>query len=101
MDAWGRDFGLGGIRVTDGRGRRKACWCRTDRTIRLPRWSRVPWVVAHELAHAWVDADFERHAVASHGPEFVSRFVEVLAAKLAEPRLDLLASATEHGIRVA
>jgi hypothetical protein len=101
VDAWGRDFDLDAIRVTDGRGRRKACWSRTDRTIRLPRWSRVPWVIAHEIAHAWVDAVFERGTVAAHGPEFVSRFIEVLVQEIPETSPDLIASASEHGIMVA
>jgi len=38
--------------VTDGRGRRKACYSPFQHVIKLPRWARSPIVVCHEVAHA-------------------------------------------------
>jgi len=50
--------------ATDGRGRRRACGDPGGR-IRLPRWSRVNWIVLHEVAHT-----LQPLGTAWHGPEF-------------------------------
>jgi hypothetical protein len=101
VDRWSTGFEVDPIRVTDGRGRRKPCWVRSDRSIRLPRWGRCLRVLAHEFAHARVSAEFERGAVAAHGPEFVARFITLLVEELGEPWDDLIDSAAEHGLKVA
>lgn len=66
------------IRVTDGRGHRRAVCYGND--IALPRWARTKAVLCHEVAHSFTDDH--------HGPEFcrtyirlVSHFVGVDAAK--------------------
>lgn len=100
INRWSEAYGLGPIRATDGRGRRVACWSPSDRTIKLPRWGRTPWVLAHEFAHARVSAEFERDAVAAHGPEFVFRFLEVLEQQLGQDWSVLVDSASKRGIKI-
>lgn len=71
--------------VTDGRGRRSACYSPSDNSLRLPVWSRQEGVVAHEVAHAIVDWKIVRawnqnRKHAAHGPEFVRVFCELAVA---------------------
>lgn len=55
--------------ILDGRGRRRACGGRWS--ISLPRWSRSPYVVLHETAHA-----FGAHH--QHGPNFARLYLELM-----------------------
>ena len=63
--------------VTDGRGRRKACWAYGKNEIRLPRWARIKWVVLHEVAHAITSEDPKMWYVAWHGPEYARLILEL------------------------
>ncbi len=74
-----RDYGLSHrkVRVKDGRGRRAACYCASERAIKLPRWARREVVVLHELAH-WLIQVFGHYNNASHGREFTGVFMELL-----------------------
>jgi len=95
VDRWAKSYGMAPIRVTGGRG---CCWRHEDRTIRLGRLGRVPWVIAHEFAHARVTHDFSRGTVAAHGPEFVFRYLEVLTEQLDQDWAALVDSLAAAGI---
>jgi len=77
-------------RVTPGDLARSATGSR--HRINLPRWSRQPPVVLHELTHSLLPND-----VASHGPEFVRLFVELLV-RYWQPSLHCRAAMLDRGI---
>lgn len=84
-------------RVTDGRRARRATgsyW-----RISLPRWSRQPPVVLHELAHALLTS--VRCSLAAHGPEFARVYIELLVRYCGRDRAELLASAKAARVKVA
>lgn len=61
--------------VVCGKNKRCATYRHVDNTITLPDWAKKPWVCVHEFAHAVM-----RHErVASHGPEFANKYIELLA----------------------
>lgn len=66
-------------RVTDGRGRRRACYSPRSHTIKMPRSMRYPTLVCHEVAHA-----IAGEAGGWHGPRFAR-----LVAKLWEKYLGI------------
>lgn len=74
-----RDYGLTRWKpdVTDGRGRRKACYSPSWNEIKLPRWSRRRYIVLHEIAH-WIEYVAFPGRCAWHGREFVGIFMELL-----------------------
>ena len=101
VDTVCRHYDVRPVTVTDGRGRRKACYSDLYRQIKLPRWARSEEVVLHECAHMLVASRYRRKDVADHGPEFVGAFVELLvhhgydqkrlAAMLNDARIDFTA----------
>lgn len=62
--------------VTDGRGRRRACFVPELHQIRLPRSARTTLIVLHETAHAILWA--HDAALAHHGPEFARLYLTLL-----------------------
>ena len=66
-------------RFKDGRGRRRAG--ATSSWVALPRWSRMEWVVVHELAHT-VDTQMRVSGRRRpwHGPVFVRLYVEMMGS---------------------
>lgn len=68
--------------VTDGRGRRRPCFNSEDPfhgpCIKLPCHARRASQVLHETAHAIIWARGLEGKVASHGPEFVRLYMELL-----------------------
>lgn len=67
QERWG---GRKPITVHDGRRRRDAAGCPIERAVWLPRWSRYPLVICHEIAH--VETPDEAPA---HGEEFCGNFL--------------------------
>jgi putative metallohydrolase (TIGR04338 family) len=75
-------------KVTDGRGRRTACYAPLINQLRVPRWARSRWVLLHELAHALVFSFSDSHA--PHGWEFCECYlylVRVFLGRWAEDAL--------------
>lgn len=70
----------GPITVKDGRGRKAACY-ELFNTIKLPRWSRYPQVIIHEIGHGIIPNNF-----AAHGREFSKWVYEVWCRELKLPR---------------
>jgi putative metallohydrolase (TIGR04338 family) len=83
--------------VKDGRGRRRAGYCRARHAIALPRWARRVWVVAHEVAHALLDHN--RHP--GHGEEFVAVYLDVLERHVGMDAATLRHGFLTRGVRVA
>ena len=84
-----------GPEILDGRGRRSASG--GSRELRLPRWSRNPWVVLHETAHGLV-ARNERGG--GHGPRFVGCLIGLAARHMGLDRDALVKSAQEADVDV-
>lgn len=60
--------------------------------ITLPRWTRGPWMVLHELAHLLVN----NH---SHGPRFVGALMGLVCRHLEYDATDLMQLADECGVK--
>lgn len=75
---WGDHLRSDAPLVTDGRGRRRACYAPHNHQIRLPRWSRTSMVVLHETAHAILFATDAPDDRAHHGPEFARLYLNLL-----------------------
>lgn len=56
-------------RLSDGRGRRRACASRWE--IKIPVWARQPFTVLHEVAHSLTPVE-------GHGPVFARLYFELL-----------------------
>ena len=80
-------------RVTDGRGRRVACWSPWQFAIKLPRWARTRVVALHEAAH-WIE-DVLYGDRAAHGREFVSIFMYLLVKYHGADRSELARTAND------
>jgi len=61
-----------GIKVLDGRGRRRACGLRRG-FIKLPIWTRTDLHILHEIAHVVTTTK-----VASHGREFCANYLALV-----------------------
>lgn len=88
--------------VSDGRSRRRACYELSAHCIKLPVWSRKPWVVIHELAHAVVHCkhNAKNGFAANHGAIFVGMYLG-LAHQFLGIDFDIsTASAIAEGLRV-
>ncbi|MDO8943285.1 MAG: hypothetical protein Q7U75_08885 [Desulfobacterales bacterium] len=90
-------YGWSTVHVKDGRGTRTA-YARGS-TVSLPVWARNHRVVLHEMAHVLMG--YGDHA--SHGPEFVRLYIDLLVRYHPEgPRASSLGpSARAAGLRVA
>lgn len=73
---WGEHLPGDAPLVTDGRGRRRACFAPEVHQIRLPRSARNTFVALHETAHAILWAHDQ--ALAHHGPEFARLYLTLL-----------------------
>jgi putative metallohydrolase (TIGR04338 family) len=109
-DAWkALDIWVEHVRVKDGRGRRKAGADSEGDTILLPKWSRVRWVILHELAHIANDYlyNFEveengdiseiYEESAAHGPQFAGVYLHLVREILSVQAHDKLLGAFEDG----
>ncbi|RME32926.1 MAG: hypothetical protein D6786_09110 [Gammaproteobacteria bacterium] len=84
------------VPVRDGRGRRRA-GAGPD-FITLPRWSRRPWIVCHELAHVAV-VPLLPH-IEPHGREFCRAYLDLVGRQWgAEARQALAAAFAAGGVR--
>jgi hypothetical protein len=79
--------------VRPHRGQRRAL-AHYDGRISLPRWSRSPWVVLHELAHHLALGDH-------HGPRFVGVLIGLVCRHLNYHSTDLMQIADQHGVKYA
>lgn len=72
---WRKHFGrsLTFYDLADGRGCRSASYRRLGSRFTYPTWSRKPWVVLHEMAHA-VTADH----LPWHGREFCRHYLKLV-----------------------
>jgi putative metallohydrolase (TIGR04338 family) len=82
--------------LKDGRGRRRAGYSRPRHAIALPRYYRKAWVVAHEVAHTFVD----HNRVPGHGAEFMAVYIDLLERHCGMDGLALVKYFTERGVRV-
>jgi len=87
--------------VTDGRGRRSACYCPGSHTIKLPRWARNERVVIHEIAHCVADAIARPKTIADHGREFVGVYMYLLNKYMGIPVKELAQSANKVNLDFA
>jgi hypothetical protein len=89
--------------VTDGRGRRRACfmpayYAGEKNSIRLPRWSRVKEVVLHEAAHMVINRYFTDRVAADHGREFLGVYMYLLKRYAKTDTKVMGESARAHGL---
>ena len=82
--------------LKDGRGRRRAGYSRPRHAIALPRYYRKAWVVAHEVAHTFVD----HNRVPGHGAEFMAVYIDLLERHCGMDGPALVKYFTERGVRV-
>lgn len=75
--------------VRNGGGGSRARYMIDNHTIALPRWGRVPWVIAHETAHALVHERWPTGVI--HGPEFVRIYVRLLSRNVSQQMADEVA----------
>lgn len=87
---WQEEFGHGVV-VCDGRARTSAAAI-GGHTITLPRWSRVPIIILHELAHIAIYRK-QRYGVASHGREFAAMYLRLVRRFLGVETHDQLKAA--------
>jgi putative metallohydrolase (TIGR04338 family) len=112
-DTWkALDIWVEHVRVKDGRGRRKAGADSEGDTILLPKWSRVRWVILHELAHIANDYlyNFEvedngdlseiYEESAPHGPQYAGVYAYLVRGLLGEETYrSLLQSFEEYRVK--
>lgn len=91
------DYGLTPPIVTDGRGRRSACYSDSGE-IKLPRWARSEIVVLHECAHGILCK--RNVACAWHGPEFMRVLTALIAHYMGRSLSEVQKSAREAGIKI-
>ena len=107
LDIWVEHVG-----VKDGRGRRKAGADSEGDTILLPKWSRVRWVILHELAHIANDYlyNFEveengdiseiYEESAPHGPQYAGVYAYLVRRLLGDKTYrSLLQSFEEYRVK--
>lgn len=86
------------IRVGDGRMRRRAAGNAAG--IYMPRWSRLNWIVLHELAHTLSIRKHGRQNIAGHGREFCAVYIDLVRYMIGKEAADALkASFVEHGVK--
>lgn len=100
MKPWRHAFSGSKLRITDGRGRRKAtaygCFQTSYRiTITLPRWARSMMVVLHELAHALTPGRYP-----THGMEYCTNYLYLIKHVMGiEAYEEMIKCFTVHGVR--
>jgi putative metallohydrolase (TIGR04338 family) len=94
---WRRTLGMPrGIAVRDGRGRRNA-GAFGSAIIKLPRWSRHPLVILHEMAHCATD----KSDTSAHGATFCRNFLGLVKRFMGrEDWLELKTLFKEGGVKV-
>jgi hypothetical protein len=80
--------------LADGGGTRRASG--SSRRLNLPRWSRSPWVMCHEIAHG-LDMRSRR---GWHGPRFVGVLIGLAARHCGQDADALVHLAEEMGVHV-
>ncbi len=83
--------------VRDGRGRRHACMRRSyyGGEICMPKWSRSPLIVLHELAHA-----LGSESEAFHGSEFAKRYSNLVGYYMSlDSKAELISAFDHHGVK--
>ncbi len=75
-EVWGEYLSSDAPLVTDGRGRRSACYAAEPHQVRLPRATRALFVVLHEAAHGILHQAAPE--AAHHGPEFARLYLNLL-----------------------
>lgn len=73
-------YALNWVTVKDGRGRRKAGGDYWGRCIKMPRWSRRPIVVLHELVHVLLNPRIHPY----HGEEFCGWYLALVRRFISE-----------------
>lgn len=72
-----RTYGVRKFNVHDGRGRTSAAaW--GSRNITLPRWSRTPAVILHEIAHCVTNTEHGQVGVAGHGWQYAHEYLRLV-----------------------
>lgn len=89
--------GTGTIGIRDGRGTRHASGDAFG--INLPRWSRTPVTIAHEVAHVLHDRHGGRGA--AHGPEFVRIWTTLLGEFTPLSRRELQRMRVARKVKIA
>lgn len=68
--------------------------------LKLPKWSRNPWVILHEMAHELVGGGTGWHSKGgAHGERFVGCLIGMAARHLGYEASDLMAAADECGVK--
>ncbi len=85
------------VPVRDGRGRRRAG--AGPGYITLPRWSRRPWILCHELAHIAVTPLLPQ--IEPHGREFCRAYLDLVGRQWGHPARQALTEAfLAHRVRI-
>lgn len=79
--------------LKDGRGRRRGSG--SVHAIKLPVFARRLYYLLHEISHALTPTRY-----ASHGPEYLRIYIELLSWYCDIPKSDLLRSAKEMKLKV-
>lgn len=75
------------VRVKDGRRCRSAYGSHS--MINMPRWSRISWVILHELSHTITQRE-ESRRVAGHGWQFCENYLRLVLLVLGREAHDAL-----------
>lgn len=101
-DYWQSCKGRKRFKLTDGRGRRRACYygrngSKADRYA-LPKWARSRWIIIHEFAHGLTDHVHED--APWHGSIFCSHYLSLVRELLGNEAAEKLANSfIEHGVK--
>ncbi len=87
-------------RVTDGRGQRRGGYRQREHTIMLPTFCRFKELVLHELAHGLLGLHMRLALTASHGPEWVAVYIDLLARYAGHQRGELRRTAQLFRVKV-
>lgn len=91
---WLKNKGLKRFSLSDGRGRRSACFKGIEHgyrrnTICLPKWSRSRWVIIHEFAH-FLTMRTDGKYKAWHGATFCRHYVELILEMIGQEECNKL-----------
>lgn len=86
------------VNVKDGRGRRRTA-CADVRMINMPGFSRISWVICHELSHTITIRELGSR-VAGHGWQFCANYLRLVLLVLGREAHDALkAKFKQHRVR--